>query len=169
MQIIVLGQHQQDVGKQLEQLTGEILGYLDYSNITFNDRGRGGNEIDVTAEHTQQSIGQGFKRELICECKAYSDPVAMPDWLKFLGKIFTKELGSNRVNGCFIALSGVNGNVRGHYRDLRTFRPDIEIVTSEEISVQFTKQFALVTSDAAIMSIQTMTTPVLCFVEYVPQ
>jgi hypothetical protein len=54
-------------------------------------------------------------QNVIGECKAYIKPIALPDWLKFLGKIFSAEISGTQVQGCFIALLGVNGNVIGHY------------------------------------------------------
>lgn len=161
MEIIILGTNQQDVGKQLEQLTGAILKKMGYKEISFNDRGKGGNEIDVTGLFKQPTIGQHISRELVCECKAYSDPVSMSAWLKFLGKIFTKELGKKTVNGCFIALSGVNGNVRGHYRDLQTHRDDITIVTGDDLIPHLTEQFGLEPVDVAIATVTSISSRVI--------
>jgi hypothetical protein len=59
----------------------------------------------------------------------------MPDWLKFLGKMVVEETRNapNTVRGCFIALSGANGNVIGQYQDLRQSRTDITLVTSDDL------------------------------------
>jgi hypothetical protein len=53
--------------------------------------------------------------------------------MKFLGKIFSQEAAGERVYGCFIALNGANGNVRGQYRALQNYRKDIELVTGDDL------------------------------------
>jgi hypothetical protein len=54
--------------------------------------------------------------------------------LKFLGKIFFEEAtSSQRVLGCFIALSGANGNVRGHYLALKKHRSDITLLDGDDL------------------------------------
>jgi hypothetical protein len=58
----------------------------------------------------------------------------MPDWLKFLGKIFVEQTkGGPQTAGTFIALSGVNGNVSGNYADIKIRRADIMLVTGTEL------------------------------------
>ena len=60
--------------------------------------------------------------------------VDIPTWLKFLGKIFTEEQKTGeQVSGCLIALSGVNGNCRGAYDDLKRNRSDIRIIAGDTL------------------------------------
>jgi hypothetical protein len=51
-----------------------------------------------------------------------------------LGKIFTDEQKTGeKVSGCLIALSGVNGNCQGAYEDLKNHRNDITIIAGEAL------------------------------------
>jgi hypothetical protein len=49
----------------------------------------------------------------VCEAKAYRDPVSLPTWQKFLGELFIERSETPTTIGILVALSGVNGNVRG--------------------------------------------------------
>ncbi|WP_391558933.1 restriction endonuclease [Robertmurraya sp.] len=132
--MIILGQTNDDKGTQLERLTSRILTHLGYTNVINNLVGSGGEEIDVSAQYQFPGMGGVTRRKLLCECKAYKTTIGMSEWLKFLGKIYLEEakLGEE-VFGCFIALSGVNGNVAGNYDDLFQNRTNINLVTGERI------------------------------------
>lgn len=133
MQLLILGTTGDDKGTQLEKLTGVILKKLGYTNIVTNQVNAGADELDLTAEYIQPGIGQPIVQKVIVECKAYNKPVSLPDWLKFLGKLFTAELGKVNVQGCFIALSGSNGNVMGHYSNVKRTRGDIQLLSGESL------------------------------------
>jgi len=135
MELLILGEDSDDKGKQLESLTVRILKALRYQNIVANEIGAGGQEIDVRAESTTPTPGgQGFTLRVLCECKAYRSPVAITHWLKFLGKLYSEEARiKSQISGCFIALSGVNGNVAGHFDELKCNRPGIELITGERL------------------------------------
>ena len=89
--MIILGKTNDDKGTQLEILTREILKNMGCINIEVNFVSSGGEEIDVCADYPLPSIGTIQYRRLICECKAYAKPINIPDWLKFLGKIYSEE------------------------------------------------------------------------------
>lgn len=132
--MIILGKTNDDKGTQLENLTREILASMGCRNIEVNFVSSGGEEIDVSADYSLPSIGTVQYRRFICECKAYARPIDMPHWLKFLGKVFSEEARLNsQVSGCFIALSGVNGNVSGHYDQLKINRPNITLVKGDNL------------------------------------
>lgn len=116
---------------------------LDYQNITTNYIGPGGEEIDVVADFKIPSIGMNITRRLICECKAYKTPLDTSSWLKFLGKVFVEESSKEEVYGCFIALSGVNGNVKGNYEEIRKNRSNIILVTGETLNEAVTQMYNL--------------------------
>ena len=78
----------------------------------------GGDEIDVFGV-SYNGLGNMVEVPIICECKAHDRLVTLPDWLKFLGKFYTKFLDNQNVNGYFISLSGVNGNVLGAYEEFK--------------------------------------------------
>ena len=123
-----------NVGTQLEHLTRRIL-EEGYNNIATNSIGPGGLEIDVRADVQIPFPGGAQVRRLIAECKAYRNTVAMPDWLKFLGKVFAEEATQNQeVYGLFVALSGVNGNVSGNYDLINPLRPRIRLLQGDELS-----------------------------------
>ncbi|WP_340397435.1 hypothetical protein NST50_29640 [Paenibacillus sp. FSL E2-0202] len=141
--MFILGKSNYDKGKQLEELTKKILIQLDYQNITTNYIGPGGEEIDVVADFKIPSIGMNITRRLICECKAYKTPLDTSSWLKFLGKVFVEESSKEEVYGCFIALSGVNGNVKGNYEEIRKNRSNIILVTGETLNEAVTQMYNL--------------------------
>ncbi|SMC62234.1 restriction endonuclease [Pedobacter nyackensis] len=119
MQLIILGKNSDDKGTQLEKLTSSILREQGYTEVHTNVVRAGASEVDITAIFSQQYFGTTLIREVIGECKAYSKPISLPDWLKFLGKVFSEEINDKKIQGCFIALSGVNGNVTGHYNTIK--------------------------------------------------
>lgn len=147
MDVIILAENPDNKGTQLEKLTAAILKNLSYGNVTVNEIGSGGNEIDVTAEFIQPGITSPVKRLMICECKAHKAPISTSDWMKFLGKVFTNELGGKSVDGCFIALNGANGNVKGQYRALREKRDTIHLISGDELFNVFIELFGLLKPD----------------------
>jgi hypothetical protein len=132
MQLFILGNNSDDIGNQLEKLTCLILEKMNFINITKNEIGSGGHEIDVRAEYVINSLNGLIKKPIICECKAYKSTVSMNDWLKFLGKVLIEET-KDSVEGYFVALSGVNGNVLGNYRDLKSRKNNIHLITGEDL------------------------------------
>lgn len=157
MDIIILGKNTDDKGKQLEHLTASILRKLGYDNVSTNEIGVGGNEIDVSAEFIQPSIAGTNKRLVLCECKAYKAPISTNEWMKFLGKIFMHELRGKKVDGCFIALNGANGNVKGQYRELLNYRDDIQLVTGDDLVKVITELFQLESIEHVQMEIISQT------------
>lgn len=142
--MIILGKTNDDKGTQLENLTREILEKMNCRNVEVNFVSSGGEEIDVIADFPLPNIGSAQFRRFVCECKAYARPIDMPHWLKFLGKIYSEEARLNsEVSGCFIALSGVNGNVSGHYDQLKLSRPNISLVKGENLSDELKKIYRL--------------------------
>jgi hypothetical protein len=142
--VIILGKTNDDKGAQLEALTYKLLEALKYKNCTTNLIASGGGEIDVQGEFEIPHLGNTITRENLCECKAHRQPVGMSDWQKFLGKIFLAERErAHEVNGTFIALSGVNGNVKGSYDSLRQNVDRITLVTGDDLSRLVAKSFAL--------------------------
>jgi Restriction endonuclease len=132
--MIILGKSKDDKGTQLEKLVVAILKKLGYTNVVPNKIGSGGEELDVTGGFVVPLPGGEITKRLIAECKAYKKPVDIPTWLKFLGKLFTDEQKTGeKVSGCLIALSGVNGNCQGAYEDLKARRSDITIIAGEAL------------------------------------
>src|SRR5205809_1095107 len=112
MRLRVFGNNSDDKGSQLEQLTGRLLAKLGYNQIAMNIVGSGGSELDVRAEYPLSPLHTGGCLHIVAECKAHDSPISLPDWLKFLGKIYSEMARRpNQVRGVLIALSGANGNV----------------------------------------------------------
>lgn len=133
--MVILGDSTDDVGTQLEHLTRRLLEEQGYNNIATNSVAAGGLEIDVRADVQIPFPGAAQVHRLIAECKAHRNTVAMPDWLKFLGKVFAEEAIQNQqVYGLFVALSGVNGNVSGNYDLLHPRCPRIRLLQGDELS-----------------------------------
>lgn len=132
--MIILGENRDDKGTQLELLTKKILEFNGYKNIVKSNIGPGGEEIDVTGEYSLPSINGNVTRKLICECKAHNNNNNMNDWLKFLGKVFVEEVERNEeVFGCFIALTGVNGNAQGCYESIKSKKNNISLITGDNL------------------------------------
>lgn len=144
MKIYVLGSNPQEKGKQLENLTEQILELLGYKKITNRDISTGGHEIDISAVKEQEIIKTKKQIHLICECKAHIKPTNTNDWLKFLGKLYLEESKTQEeINACFISLYGVNGNVSGSYEDLKNKKKNIEIITGEDLFSILSKLYNL--------------------------
>ena len=118
MKFYILAKDRNKKGDALEELTKAILEQLGYSVVMKNAVGAGGHEIDVKAKYEQKSIGETKVIPVICECKAHDKPVAISDWLKFLGKVLVERMNNAQTMGVMIALSGVNGNVHSNYDEL---------------------------------------------------
>ncbi|MAX23839.1 MAG: hypothetical protein CMJ19_04970 [Phycisphaeraceae bacterium] len=106
----------------------------------------------------QPSIAESSVTRLICECKAHNAPIGINDWLKFLGKLFTEKTTSTEpVSGLLVALSGINGNVAGHYDAIKKHRTDIQIVTGDKLVAVINKFYNLRSVSNIIREIQEST------------
>ena len=144
MRLRVFGNNSDDKGAQLEQLTSRLLRRLGYRDIATNVVGSGGSEVDVHGELLLPSIHAGDRLHLIAECKALESPITLPDWLKFLGKIFTERTrGSSQVRGILIALSGANGNVTGAVAEFNTADTSVELITGDRLADIVVEEFSL--------------------------
>jgi hypothetical protein len=135
-----LGHTPQIRGLQLEKLTELILENKGYKNITTRQISSGGHELDIAGELQVPMVSKRVQNiVVICECKAHAKPIGTTDWLKFLGKVYLEEVNSNsQVNGCFISLNGVNGNVSGSYKQLKEKGKDnIELVSGDDLFKAF--------------------------------
>lgn len=155
MELRLLGKNSDDLGTQLEKLSKFFLKDLGFQNLHTNVVSSGGDEIDLRGSITQPS---GQTRRVICECKAYTRPISMPDWEKFLGKVYLEEAETGReVYGCFIALSGLNGNVTGSYDSLKLQKDNITVYTGEDISKKIGSLFDSISPEESkkILSVYT--------------
>ncbi|REC42022.1 restriction endonuclease [Chryseobacterium sp. 5_R23647] len=156
MNLIILGEHSDDKGKQLEKLTTRILSHHGYKNITTNIIKNGGQEIDVEAIHEKPGFGNLDISNVLCECKAYTKAMAMSDWLKFLGKVFISKIGVN-TSAYFIALNGVNGNVAGSYQDLKKQHKNIHLVTGEDLLKPLNQIYKMITVEEIQSRVKVLT------------
>jgi hypothetical protein len=156
--MLVLGKSSDDKGTQLEKLTHTLLSAMGYTNIVINEIRSGGEEIDLRADYEFQSVGGRQTSRLICECKAHKEPSRMSDWLKFLGKILSEEIRQGcQIHACFIALGGINGNVSGHYSDIKSRRVDIALVTGEALFEHVTRLFNVCNLEAVNNTVRRFT------------
>ncbi|GAA3537143.1 hypothetical protein GCM10022235_00740 [Kribbella ginsengisoli] len=118
--MLILGLTADDKGAQLEVLVRTVLEQQGYKNLRTNQVGAGGNELDVVATREAAVIGSVQVTPLMCEAKAYADPVSMPVWQRFLGKLLIERFDDVNTIGMLVALSGINGNVAGSLRSLRS-------------------------------------------------
>lgn len=142
--MIILGSTADEKGTGLEKLTASLLGALGYRDIVTNEIGPGGDEIDVRGEVQMPGPVAGQTRPLVCECKAYRRPIAAPDWIKFCGKLYLLEAREgHEVYGCFIALSGMNGNAIGSVRELLTHRDNVQVIFGDKLTELVAQQFKM--------------------------
>lgn len=116
--MLILGATADDKGSQLEVLIRQALETQGYLRVRGNVVRAGGNELDVTAERESPLLAGAVLTPLMCEAKAYADPVNMPTWQRFLGKLLIERSKAPSTIGMLVALNGVNGNVSGSYTDL---------------------------------------------------
>jgi len=82
----------------------------------------------------------------------------MTDWYKSLGKVYAEEASQRfPVHAYFISLGGVNGNVSGHYRDLRSQKPNVILIGGEDLLRHVETLFSVCTLEAAGKSIRRYT------------
>lgn len=145
MRIYFLGRNNDDKGTQLEILTKRILMQHGLTNVMRDEVGPGANEIDVTAEIIHNVGLSEIKIPVICECKAYDTAVTMPQWLKFLGKLYVEQKINSNTYGYFIALTDVNGNVWGHYKHLKEALRDtsVHLIGKDALIELLTKDYKL--------------------------
>lgn len=117
--MLVLGVTAKDKGGQLEALVHAALEFEGFVDVYSNVIAAGGNELDVVGKREIGVIGATHVVHLLCEAKAYADPVDMPTWQRFLGKLLLSRSGKQKTVGILVALNGVNGNVRGSFEALR--------------------------------------------------
>lgn len=134
MQLIILGNTNDDKGTQLEKLAMALLTKLGYKEPELSHIGSGGLEIDVVAYYEMPTLSGITKHRVLIECKAHSNPINTTDWLKFIGKITVEEVkrGAN-IHGCFLALNGANGNARGIYEDIRERKQNIQLLSGQDL------------------------------------
>lgn len=158
MRVRLFGKNSDDKGTQLEKLTRYLLERLGYRQITLNFAAAGGSEIDIKADYPLPGLAGVSLVPLIGECKAYEAPVRMTDWLKFLGKLYTKRsCGRKDLRGLFVALSGVNGHVSGAYDDLRAHDQTVDLITGDNLITQMLDGFDLPSASDVISQIGRLT------------
>ncbi|TGN13338.1 hypothetical protein [Leptospira bandrabouensis] len=157
MKLKLIGKNSDDVGKQLEDIVVQILKHKAISDISTNIVGSGANELDVTGTYT---LPTGQKRKLICECKAYSKPLSLPDWEKFCGKLYLEKSRRNNqdVYGILIAFSGINGNVKGSFEEYNLSNDNISIYSGDHLYEILKEIYYLKNIEVIIAEIQKYTT-----------
>lgn len=144
--MIILGSSSDDKGTQLEELTRAVLRNRGYTNIVRDSIGPGGEEIDLRADYIIPGLGDKQVHRVICECKAHGNPIDISPWHKFLGKVFSEQMRqSKEITGYFIALSGVNGSVAGHYDELRQHCSKVTLVAEPELLQMLSEVYGLST------------------------
>lgn len=144
MKLIVLGETTEKRGAELERLCRRLFISLGYKNLVLNAVGVGGNECDVTGEKSiVAENGSEVAVPLFAECKAYNKPCDINHWEKFLGKYHTKYVKNRDVEGYFIALYDVNGNVWGAAEDFLSFNNQIHLIAKDNLINFLQEEFHL--------------------------
>ena len=136
MRLIILGKNSDDKGTQLEQLTRKMLEYQGLTNIVLNKQTSGGNELDANAEKVIEQIGsKTIILPVLCECKAHNGPITLPDWLKFVGKLYIERKKKQKQNtiGLMIALNGANGAVLGSLTDDFSDEDGVQLIANDAL------------------------------------
>lgn len=171
MQLIILGKNTDDKGTQFEKLTMALLEKLGYKNAELSHIGSGGLEIDVVALYEMPSLAGNTNHRVLIECKAHNNPVNTTDWLKFIGKVTVEEIkrGTN-IHGCLLALNGANGNARGIYEDIRERKPNIQLLSGQDLHHTLFEQYNICSQEKVSIAISQLTsrrtvTYSICFYE----
>ncbi|MEV4830606.1 hypothetical protein AB0K25_20085 [Micromonospora sp. NPDC049257] len=152
--MLILGVSSDDKGTQLEALVHTELESQGYVEVYSNVVGSGGNELDVTAKRKFAVIGTEHVTPVVCEAKAYQDPVNLPTWQKFLGKLFIQRSETPVAIGILVALSGVNGNVRGSYESLRKKDGSLFVFDGRNLLDRAREAGAIASEDKVIQTVQ---------------
>lgn len=158
MRLRIFGRNSDDKGTQLEGLVRRLLVRLGYKHVSLNVVGSGGSEIDIRAEFPVPGPVTTADLTVIGECKAYETPVALPDWLKFLGKVYSEEVRwPGQVRGLFVALSGANGNVRGAADEFRRHKNTVDLVDGENLISLIQQEFGVPHLENVVAHLQNLT------------
>lgn len=157
--MIILGLNSDDVGTQFEELTRRLLQHHGYENVELNPVGPGGQELDVTAEFPVAGVGGAASPELLIgECKAHQSPVALPDWLKFIGKLHVAAITSHQPRrGLFVALNGVNANVRESLRRLVAEGDRLTLIEGDQLLDEALQVFGGSDREKAVAAVRKLT------------
>lgn len=158
--LIVLGDTNDDKGKQLEELTEFLLSRDGCHDIKRNPEYDISGELDLTAKKSSEN---GEVIQIICECKAYAGKkkVNIEDWLKFLGKYYGELQKDSSTHGVFISLSGVNGRVEGAITALLQQQVPIEVWTGDKLFALVQNNFSLISETVARQIIMQYTNRVI--------
>ena len=158
--MIILGLNSDDVGTQLEHLARQLLQHHGYQNIELNAVGAGGQELDVTAEFPLPNVGgaAAAPEQLIGECKAHQARIALPEWLKFIGKLHVAGVTTHQPRrGLFVALNGVNPNVRESFRQLLAEGARLTLLEGDDLLAEALQVFGGIKRAEAVAALGRMT------------
>lgn len=133
MEIIILGETKDHKGTELEKLCKRLFEKLGFDKSALNIVKSGANEYDVMAKSTKIIDERKISVPIIAECKAHRKKCDLPDFLKFLGKLYCLRNEEPNTEGYFVALSGVNGNFLGAYDSLRCKDKSIHLIVEEDL------------------------------------
>lgn len=138
MEIQILGKTRDDIGTELEKLCKKLFERIGLDNTALNVFKSGANEYDVIGHRKLEDNSSEYV-QVIAECKAHRRKCDLPDFLKFLGKIYCERLEHKRVEGYFVALSGINGNFLGAYESLHKRDDSVHLIVANDL-IAFLKQ-----------------------------
>lgn len=133
MEIFILGDSNDQKGTELEKLCKRLFDKLGFDKSALNIVKSGANEYDVFAHRTIRTMEESKVIPIIAECKAHKKKCDLPDFLKFLGKLYCQKKENPNAEGYFIALSGVNGNFLGAYESLKKIDESIHLLVEEDL------------------------------------
>lgn len=164
--LFILGTNTDDKGTQLEQLGQDMLASRGYRNLTLNAVGPGGAEYDVTGEREPPGATGAPPLFVLGECKAWQDPVNMDAWQKFLGKLLAEHVRRGTpIQGIFMALSGVNGNVASSYDELRKNGLEVELIRNTELEEFLDQHYNVIDIKQTVRALSKYTTRKVMAVE----
>jgi hypothetical protein len=152
MKIIILGATTEQKGAELERFAKKMFEKSGFVNAVTNVVASGANEYDVISERIIKKRNKEVRVPIIAECKAYSSKCDMTHWLKFLGKLHTKQLDNKDTEGYFFALSDVNGNFWGAYNEYHAKDNKVHLIAKDELIKLLSKEFKL-SAPLAVQSI----------------
>jgi hypothetical protein len=120
---------------------------------------QGGQELDVTAEFPVASVGGAAPPELLIgECNAHQSTVALPEWLKFIGKVHVAAITTHQPRrGLSVALNGVNANVRESLRQLVAEGERLTLLERDQLLAEALQVFGGSDRETAVAALGKMT------------
>ena len=126
-------------GKQLELLVERLLNYSFPRAVIRRNVLIRNFEVDLLVNCDREVVDLHQSKFVVCECKNWSRPVKMKDWIKFYEKMrILKELfsrisaGHLEIEGWLISMGGFEEEVRQCTKNVTEFK--VKLIDSKQLN-----------------------------------